>query len=570
MARPEGDTESSVGATSLRCFLESVLDSPEIDSNIKHARNDWTSYISFGTISQNPHVCPIRLSKSSFDYIGQGDEIICFSCGFRNKNWKAGESPYDIHTRFSPNCKFANGNEDGNIPILDGNVYCSGSCRDTNQISDTIALSPTRENRERNEKQFEPSCTKINDKLSNTCIAKSHYSPTDTNNRPEEAANNTGKFAGQSMSNAALDKPMIRPLRNPEFSAITSGTLNAKTEDSKLEIPKSEPVKESIDIPEMYVEKPKHPDYSILTSRLESFRGWPSLAAQKPSELAAAGLYYVGVGDCVQCFYCGGGLRSWEEEDDPWQEHARWYPNCAFLKQFKGEDFVLRQMAGINLRSEDTLDIESHDVWGTCEMKSGDGACIIGIKSRVGEDAPSNSMDSPAVQSILSMGYSLEMVRQAIESLESRKGQSNMLVNDLLEVIFEIEEAQTLKQANEPKSTNKMVKKPDDINGIWYAENASNERKINHCSPDNNCLSKVKEENDSSKSNMSYTELESLLEQNQELKDQMTCKICMDREACIVFLPCCHMMACPQCAPSLRICPICRQLIKGTIKAYVS
>lgn len=48
----------------------------------------------------------------------------------------------------------------------------------------------------------------------------------------------------------------------------------------------------------------------------------------------------LGFQDCVRCFYCGGGLKNWEYGDSPWVEHARWYPNCAYLKQVKGEDFV--------------------------------------------------------------------------------------------------------------------------------------------------------------------------------------------------------------------------------------
>lgn len=33
-----------------------------------------------------------------------------------------------------------------------------------------------------------------------------------------------------------------------------------------------------------------------------------------------------GQGDVVRCFYCDGGVRSWSFGDDPWREHAKWYP----------------------------------------------------------------------------------------------------------------------------------------------------------------------------------------------------------------------------------------------------
>lgn len=30
--------------------------------------------------------------------------------------------------------------------------------------------------------------------------------------------------------------------------------------------------------------------------------------------------------DNVRCFHCDGGLRNWELGDDPWMEHAKWFP----------------------------------------------------------------------------------------------------------------------------------------------------------------------------------------------------------------------------------------------------
>ena len=48
----------------------------------------------------------------------------------------------------------------------------------------------------------------------------------------------------------------------------------------------------------------------------------------------------VGVNDFTRCFFCAGGLRDWEPNDNPWIEHARWYENCVFVRQCKGEEFV--------------------------------------------------------------------------------------------------------------------------------------------------------------------------------------------------------------------------------------
>merc|ERR1711860_354736 len=61
-----------------------------------------------------------------------------------------------------------------------------------------------------------------------------------------------------------------------------------------------------------------------------------------------------------------------------------------------------------------------------------------------------------------------------------------------------------------------------------------------------------------------------LEQENRRLKEARICKICMDQEIGVVFLPCGHLICCVQCAPSLKDCPLCRQPIHGTVKTYMS
>jgi len=65
------------------------------------------------------------------------------------------------------------------------------------------------------------------------------------------------------------------------------------------------------------------------------------------------------------------------------------------------------------------------------------------------------------------------------------------------------------------------------------------------------------------------TELQ-LVEQNRKLKEDRTCKVCMDREINTVFLPCGHLVCCESCAKSLSNCPICRGVVRGTVKTFLS
>ncbi|XP_063634925.1 death-associated inhibitor of apoptosis 1-like [Cydia splendana] len=92
-------------------------------------------------------------------------------------------------------------------------------------------------------------------------------------------------------------------------------------------------------------QKPEHPRYNNKAARLRTFKDWPKSMKQKPEELAEAGFYYTGQSDKTKCFYCDGGLKDWEEDDVPWEQHARWFNRCAYVQLVKGEDYVQKVMS---------------------------------------------------------------------------------------------------------------------------------------------------------------------------------------------------------------------------------
>ena len=47
-----------------------------------------------------------------------------------------------------------------------------------------------------------------------------------------------------------------------------------------------------------------------------------------------------GYADCLRCFYCGVGLKSWAENDDVMTEHIRFRPHCGYILSIKGRAFV--------------------------------------------------------------------------------------------------------------------------------------------------------------------------------------------------------------------------------------
>ncbi|XP_071160648.1 baculoviral IAP repeat-containing protein 7-A-like [Mytilus edulis] len=155
--------------------------------------------------------------------------------------------------------------------------------------------------------------------------------------------------------------------------------------------------------------------------------------------------------------------------------------------------------------------------------------------------------NNPAVQTIIEFGYEPNAVKSAYTSLQTA-GVQDITASLLFEKINEKEEREQPQSAcNHPGKGSHKPAAPEENNNI---KDTPKDEQIN-VDPDIE-LSVI-----------------SLEEENRNLKDQQTCKICLDEPVSIVFLPCGHMAACINCAPALRRCPICRAFIKGTVKAIM-
>lgn len=97
--------------------------------------------------------------------------------------------------------------------------------------------------------------------------------------------------------------------------------------------------------------RPTKSIYDTLEARFATYEDWPKSMKQTKKSMAAAGFYYTGNGDKVSCFSCGVGVHQWEEDDDPWVEHAKWNPYCEFVLKEKGENFV-KDILNANKRND--------------------------------------------------------------------------------------------------------------------------------------------------------------------------------------------------------------------------
>lgn len=156
-------------------------------------------------------------------------------------------------------------------------------------------------------RRYSPDCPFLCNKSGNIPLG---LNANENTNMPQEGQDTCGKYGVEVRPNSCTER------EEPSISSF-----------NKLNLP-------NIGKPAAF------PDYIRLEKRLESFKEWPLSIAQRPQQLAEAGFFYTGKSDQTLCFFCGGGLKNWERDDDPWEQHAIWFTKCNYLLLQKGRDYI--------------------------------------------------------------------------------------------------------------------------------------------------------------------------------------------------------------------------------------
>ncbi|XP_055888650.1 uncharacterized protein LOC106078794 isoform X1 [Biomphalaria glabrata] len=101
---------------------------------------------------------------------------------------------------------------------------------------------------------------------------------------------------------------------------------------------------------------PFYPDFTCYQKRLESCATWQFSHIHQPQMIALAGFFYSGYSDCVKCFYCGLGLKSWKPGDDLHTEHLKNKPTCIYLKRLSSV-YTLKE--GAEVTSDAVKNVEN-------------------------------------------------------------------------------------------------------------------------------------------------------------------------------------------------------------------
>ncbi|XP_051011848.1 baculoviral IAP repeat-containing protein 3 [Acomys russatus] len=568
------------------------------------------------TYSAFPAGVPVSersLARAGFYYTGVNDKVKCFCCGLMLDNWKQGDSPVDKHRKLYPSCSFVQtlnppkrpeASPQPSLPPAATSTIPSflASLENTGYFSGSFSSFPS-----------DPVNFRANQDGPALTTSPSHFAM-----NSEKARLLTYQTWPLSfLSPAELAKAgfyYIGPGDRVACFACGGKLSNWEPKDDAT----SEHRRHFPSCPFIKARGGSVSRYTVTNlsmqtqaARLRTFLSWPSSALVLPQQLASAGFYYTGHSDDVKCFCCDGGLRCWESGDDPWVEHAKWFPRCEYLTEIKGQEFVSQVQATYPHLLEQLLSTSD-----TPEDETAEAAVVHFGPGESPEDAI--MMNTPVVKAALDMGFSRSLVRQTVQRQILASGENYRTVSDLviglLDAEDEMREEQKQQAAEETES--------DDLTLIRKNKMVLFQH-LTCVTPFLDCLLSAgaitEQESDAIKQQPQTLQAKALIdtvlakgstaatsfrnslqesdpalykdlfvqqdirslptdditalpmeEQLRKLQEERTCKVCMDREVSIVFIPCGHLVVCKDCAPSLRKCPICRGTIKGTVRTFLS
>ncbi|XP_053825901.1 inhibitor of apoptosis protein-like [Vidua macroura] len=603
-------------------FLASIMRQSALCEELKYDLScELYRMSTFSAFPMNTPVSERSLARAGFYYTGVQDKVKCFSCGLTLDNWQPGDNAMEKHKQLYPRCSFVQRMLSvNNVGLSSRSAFSPSIANSLPPSLHSIALSPSLEHVGYFSGSFssfpqDPVTTRAVEDLPFLSPKLHNHSM-----RTEDARLRTFQsWPLTFLSPTDLAKAGLYYLGTADkVACFTCGgqLCNWEPKDNAV----SEHRRHYPNCP--FVENLIRDQQSFNVSnvsmqtheaRVKTFVNWPTRIPVQPEQLADAGFYYVGRNDDVKCFCCDGGLRCWESGDDPWIEHAKWFPRCEYLLRVKGREFVDQIQARFPHLLEQLLSTSDPPVDENLDPP------IIRFEPGESHSEDAIMMNTPVVKAALEMGFSRRLIKQTVQSKILATGENYKTVNDLVSDLLTAED----EKIEEEKEKQLEEVASDDLYLIQKNRMALFQRltcvlpilgsllsakvitELEHdvikqktqiplqarelidtilvkgneaASIFRNCLQDcdpVLYKDLFVEKTIKYVPTEDVSglpmeEQLRRLQEERTCKVCMDKEVSIVFIPCGHLVVCKECAPSLRKCPICRGTIKGTVRTFLS
>ncbi|XP_004713113.1 E3 ubiquitin-protein ligase XIAP [Echinops telfairi] len=464
----------------------------------------------FANFPSSSPVSASTLARAGFLYTGERDTVRCFSCHAAVDRWQYGDSAIGRHRKASPNCRFISGfhfenkaAQPTNSGVQNGLYNSEHYARNKNHLvldrpSETHADYLLRTG------QVVDMSDTIYPRNPEMCSEEARLNS--FQNWPEYAHLTPRELASAGLYYTGIDdqvqcfccggklknwEPCDRAWSEhkrhfPHCFFVLGRSVNAQSESGVLSSDRNFP--NSTNPPR----NPAMVDYEV---RILTFGTW--IYSVNKEQLARAGFYALGEGDKVKCFHCGGGLTDWKPSEDPWEQHAKWYPGCKYLLEEKGHEYI----NNIHLN-------HSHE-----ESRARTTEKEPSLTKRIDDSIFQN----PMVQEAIRMGFSFQDIKKTMEEKIQTSGNNykslEVLVADLVSAQDSVQEQSSQTSLQKDISTE---------------------------------------------------------EQLRLLQEEKLCKICMDRNIAIVFIPCGHLVTCKQCAEAVDKCPMCYTVITFKQKIFMS
>lgn len=250
--------------------------------------------------------------------------------------------------------------------------------------------------------------------------------------------------------------------------------------------------------------------------------------------MAASGLFYLGVADKTQCYFCKVDIFSWKQGDDVVEEHRRWSPSCRLLLRQHTVNVPIdaSRLEEILPSPLLSLDIEKKTFTFVSDILMNLSNC---------NDSPSlvySCMKSEDERRSTFLRHKMFVFHR--DMLAS----SGLFYSSLESTIKCFSCGSKFKDVAE-KNVSKIYKQHESASYCAFIRQKITQKMIQE--PNDTCLALIAESN-----------------------DNKLCKICYNMPMSVAFIPCGHVAACLRCGSFLDKCPICNIKHCGLLRLYFS
>jgi len=465
----------------------------------------------------NTLISPVDLAANGFYYLGDHDRCMCVFCYIVLTNWVKDETVKEEHQRISPFCPFVNKEATENIPAK---------------------------------------CNRVIEKLK------------------------------QYREKYKLNRLKCEPYETSDYTHLTATEGRLYTHSL-----------------------PRIPEYASLESRILSFKMFGQHFPLECEPFAEAGFFYklIPRHDTVQCFHCGYCFSYWEKYSDPWYEHAYENPHCLFVHANKSKEFIdeiegkkiLLQSLSSSTASTSLSLVPPPSSSSLSNLLSPALYRQYDFYNMFNDKDFDLLMELSMPMYLTAFGCNYDMVRMVLVDRLKEIGMPFMSITDYTDFeekqkkkqeqqqqqayeqqleyeqmceykrISEEEEQQQQEEEEEEDGEKQQQQEEEDEEEKEQYEVEEEEDEAETKAQEKG--RRVREEEEETKAQKKHdnlaeilylrTQVEHLKKTIRESDRKRECKICLDKESDVVFLPCSHITCCFVCSLQIPTCPICRQPI---------